>query len=160
MTIVYISFGSNKGDRSKNIAKALDLVRKHFDIIDISNFYLSDPVYTNQSRQFLNGVVKVETNMTAKEVYEKLDIIEKQAGRINIARDEDKPIDLDLLYFGNKVIQQAPMVVPHHKIHQRKYILTAMNDIATDFVHPAFNKTQKELLNELECNKKVKSISD
>ena len=79
---------------------------------------------------------------------------------MNFNRDEDKPIDLDLIYFGNKVIEKPPLIIPHHKAHKRKYILVAMNELNPDFIHPIFGKKQSELLDELDCDKEVNKISD
>lgn len=160
MVTAFVSYGSNKGDRSKNIAKALDLFRKHFTLINISSFYKSEPVYTNQSGEFINGIIKIETDLSVNDLYEKLKMIERQLGRINVASNEDKPIDIDLLYYSDKVIEKPPIIVPHHKAHLRKFILTAMVDLEPDFVHPRLNKTQKQLLDELDDNKKVEKIPD
>tara|TARA_Y100000034_G_C6846145_1_gene383322 strand:- start:121 stop:597 length:477 start_codon:yes stop_codon:yes gene_type:complete len=155
MIICYISFGSNRGDRSRNIAKVLDLIKNHFTILNISSFYESEPVYTNQTRNFLNGVIKVETEMTAKETAETVKKIEYQGGRINMERDADKIIDLDLLYYGNKAIEQPPVIIPHFVAHQRKYILTAMAEIDSEFIHPVTKKNQKQMLDELNSPKSV-----
>ncbi len=160
MKKAFISFGSNKGDRSKNVAKALDILRKHFLIADVSSFYNSEPVYTNQTRNFLTGVIKIATKLEPKQLHEQLQMIERQLGRINIARDEDKIIDLDLIYYEKKAIEQPPIVIPHHKAHKRRYVLQAMNDIDPEYLHPKLKKTQKQLLDELGCDKKVENISD
>jgi len=158
MVICYISFGSNRGDRSRNIAKVLSLINNNFTVVDISSFYDCEPVYNNQTNNFLNGVVKVETDLSAKETFETVKKIEYQGGRINFERDDNKIIDLDLLYYGDKTIEQPPVIIPHFVAHQRKYILTSMNEIDSEFLHPVTKKTQQQMLNELESNKKVTKL--
>jgi len=158
MAICYISFGSNKGDRSKNVARALDSFRKHFTILDISSFYDTEPVYKTQNGNFLNAVIKVETDFTPVEVCEKVKLIETQLGKINVDRTEDKIIDIEFLYYGDKIVKNSPVIVPHHKAHTRKHILAAMAEISPEHVHPALGKTQKELLKELKCKKEVTAI--
>ncbi len=156
MTFAYISFGSNKGDRSRNVARALDFLRRHFTIVDVSSFYESEPVYTNQTNNFINGIVKIETDSGAEFVYNQIGIIEKQMGKINVERDQDKLIDIELLYYGDTIVSVPP--IPHHKAHQRKYILVPMCELDCEFTHPSLGKTQREMLDTLDSPRSVKKI--
>lgn len=158
MEKIYISLGSNLGDRKNNLLDACNLIEKQFGRIESkSKIYETEPWGFESSDKFLNQVVCFYSDEPAQTIMEILLSIEKEMGRVrNQERYSSRIIDIDILFIGQQIIKTKIVVVPHPRLHERKFVLAPMNDIAADFVHPVFRKTIKELLVECTDKQKVK----
>mgnify|MGYP000981149268 CR=1 FL=1 len=153
MNIVYISFGSNIGDREKAIEEALDLIdQNQMKITKRSDIYETEPYgYTDQP-VFLNGAVEVETKLTCREVLEKLLNIEKEVGRVRKFKWGPRLIDLDIIFFNDEIYDEEDLKVPHTDMQNRDFVLKPLNELCPDIIHPVLKKTIKELLEDLKMS--------
>lgn len=162
MSVVYIGFGSNIGDRLSHIQKALDTLSKTEGIIlqRISSIYATDPVGYETQAQFLNGVAAIQTTLSPLSLLHTLKNIETAIGRRHRIRWGQREIDLDILIYGDLCIQTEKLVIPHPEMHLRGFVLVPLEEIAPDFVHPVFQESIQTLLNRLEDGKSVLKKED
>ncbi|NMB27774.1 MAG: 2-amino-4-hydroxy-6-hydroxymethyldihydropteridine diphosphokinase [Tissierellia bacterium] len=153
MNIVYISFGSNIGDREKAIEEALDLIdQNQMKITKRSNIYETEPYGYTEQPVFLNGAVEVETKLTCREVLEKLLNIEKEVGRVRKFKWGPRLIDLDIIFFNDEIYDEEDLKVPHTDMQNRDFVLKPLNELCPDIIHPVLKKTIKELLEDLKMS--------
>ena len=156
MAEVYFSLGSNLGNRKRSIEKAINLLKEGCKILDISLLYITEPVgYKNQG-WFLNCVAKAETKLQPEELLLFTKSIEKKLKRKKSVRCGPRTIDIDILFYGNKIIKSRKFVIPHPRMHKRAFVLQPFSDINPYFVHPVLKKNIKKILAELRSRKKVK----
>ncbi|MCX7695914.1 MAG: 2-amino-4-hydroxy-6-hydroxymethyldihydropteridine diphosphokinase [Caloramator sp.] len=153
MNRVFIAFGSNIGDRYETVKRAFELIEENgMKIIKKSNIYETEPYGYKNQPPFINGVILVETELTCREVLERLLQIEKQLGRERIIRWGPRTIDLDIIFYNCEIYNEEDLKVPHPDMQNREFVLKPLCDIEPDFVHPILNKSVKEiyvLLNEM-----------
>lgn len=149
MTDVYIGIGSNLGNRRENIEKACARLEERYTIVRKSEIYETVPVGFQYQNLFLNCVVHVETDLGSMELLRFLQKIEDRLKRTRIIKNGPRIIDLDILFYGNRVIDTDELTVPHPQMHKRTFVLAPLNEIAPDFVHPMLKKTVRELLKEV-----------
>ena len=145
---VYIALGSNKGDRLKHLQDAVDLIfEKLGSILAIAKVY-STPALGFEGDHFFNTCLLLQTTQDAQTVIKTLLEIEKRLGRerTNTSGYESRTIDLDVLFFNDEQITSEALMVPHPKMHERRFVLQPLADIASKFCHPAFKKSIAELL--------------
>lgn len=152
MAIVYIGIGSNLGDREKNINGALNLLKENCKIIKGSSLYETEPVGIKGQDLFLNGVVEIETELSPKELLLFLQSIEKKLKRVRVIKNGPRTIDLDILFYGSKVINEPDLTVPHPRLHERLFVLMPLEEIAPGFIHPALKKSISCLVKDLRKN--------
>ncbi len=155
----YIGLGSNLGDRIKNLEGAIERLRQLGPIAKISRVYETKPwgVEGYQPR-YLNQVVSVDTTLDPLELLSELLGIEHSMGRVRHDKNESRTLDLDLLLHGDSVVEASGVTVPHPRLHERAFVLIPLTDIAPDLVHPVFNRTISELLDD--CDQSgVKAMS-
>jgi len=152
MAIAYIGVGSNIGDREKNCAVAL----KHLDhaegvkVEKVSELYFTEPVGGPPQDKYLNGVAKINTDLSPRDLLTKIKGIEKEIGRAPVdLRDLPRIIDLDILIYEDVVLDEKGLRIPHPRMHKRNFILKGFNEIAPDTMHPGLGKTIKELYNKM-----------
>lgn len=146
---VYIGAGSNLGDKLENIHQSMDVIERSGvgKIIARSAFYETEPVGYKAQDWFVNAVLKVKTDLTPLQLLGALKNIEYQAGRTNTSiRFGPRIIDLDILLFDQLVLNTPSLVVPHPRMHKRRFVLKPLCDIDPDVVHPVFNLTARNLL--------------
>ncbi|WP_166962947.1 2-amino-4-hydroxy-6-hydroxymethyldihydropteridine diphosphokinase [Yeosuana marina] len=150
--VVYISLGSNKGDRLKNLQDAINLIYVKIGKIDIISKVYNSPAFGFESADFLNTCVRIETQFKAKEVLKKLLAIEKRLGRVRTKNSgyEARIIDLDIIFFNDEIIETKTLNVPHPEMYKRKFVLQPLHDIAPKVIHPKMNKDITALLEN--CN--------
>ncbi len=149
MNTTYIALGSNLGNKQSNIENALELLKQHGTIVQCSSWYTTEPVgYTNQDT-FLNGVVEFETTLSPRELLGVCQDIEQQLGRVRTVNNGPRTIDLDILFYEDQVINQEDLIIPHPRMHERKFVLQPLCEISPDLVHPQINKTIKEIKKQL-----------
>jgi 2-amino-4-hydroxy-6-hydroxymethyldihydropteridine diphosphokinase len=155
MTEVFIGIGSNMGDRLDNLASAASLLAQECEIKQISSVFETGPEGYVAQPDFLNCVVKGETGLTPLELLDELKSIEKIIGRIPSFRNAPRTIDLDILFYGDKVINQQGLEIPPPRLHERAFVLVPMVQITPQFIHPALHKTMQQLLSELAKGQRV-----
>ena len=146
--IVYIGFGSNVGDRQENVLNALLYLKKSpfISIQKVSSLYETEAVgYTEQS-DFLNGVVEISTGTSPAQLLSFVQDIEKRLGRRRAVRWGPRTIDLDILLYGEKIVESDELVIPHKEMQNRSFVLVPLAEIAPAVVIPGTGKTVSQLL--------------
>jgi 2-amino-4-hydroxy-6-hydroxymethyldihydropteridine diphosphokinase len=158
MSDVYLILGSNLGDRMKNLRKATELISKNVGkIINKSSIYETEPWGFNHRINFLNQVLKVITSLKAEEVLEVIIKIEKLSGRKrNNSIYAARVIDIDILFYNNKVIKSDKLIIPHPKIQERMFVLVPMAELQPDLIHPELHVPISQLKNECRDTKWVR----
>jgi len=154
METVFIGFGSNVGDRVDFCDRAVTLLGllPHSQVVGVSLLYEAEPV--NDHAQpgdgwFLNGVAQLETDVTPKSLLDILREIERSLGRDEENRSGPRTIDLDILFYGQRIIDEPDLVVPHPRMHQRRFVLMPLSELDPLFVHPSLQRTSSQLLAEV-----------
>ena len=155
MTHAYIGLGTNVGDRPANLDKAVSLLSQHMSIIKVSSVYETEPEGFKGQPDFLNCVVLAEVEVDALAVLAILKGMEKQMGRVGSFEGGPRLIDADLLFYGQEVIDEPGLVVPHPRIRQRRFVLVPLAEIAADFIHPVLHKTILQLLSGSDSQSRV-----
>jgi len=146
VTVAAVALGSNLGDRAGNLNEAVRRVGELGRVVAVSSFFDTEPVgYLDQPR-FLNGALLLETTLAAEELMEALLGIETAMGRVRVIDKGPRVIDLDLLLFGDAVIETDGLVVPHPGIGQRRFVLEPLAEIAAGMVDPRSGRTVGEML--------------
>lgn len=142
---IFLSIGTNEGDRKYNIRKALCELTNFCEIIKISNFYRTKPYgYINQ-KNFINFAIEINTSYSPFEFLKKCQKIENKLGRKRTVRWGPRTIDIDIIFWNDEIIDTEDLKIPHYDLHNREFVLKPLIDIAPEFVHPIFKKTIKEL---------------
>lgn len=132
MVICYLGIGSNLGNRRKNIARALEKIKalKHTRIIKVSKLIETEPIGapSNQGK-FLNVALKIQTKIPPLKLLGALKKIEKDLGRIKTTRYEPRTIDLDILFYGDKIINRKELTIPHPRIFEREFVIRPLFEI-------------------------------
>lgn len=148
----YVGVGSNLGDRREHIRRAvaaLDAV-EGVAVVRESHLYETEPVGRPPQPRFLNGAVEVECSTTPRELLAALHRIEAALGRTRPAPNMPRTIDLDLLLWGDTVLDEPGLTVPHPRMHERWFVLRPLADMAPDVRHPVLGLTAKELAAKVE----------
>jgi 2-amino-4-hydroxy-6-hydroxymethyldihydropteridine diphosphokinase len=160
MNGIYLGLGGNKGDRSFFLLKARDLIGKKIGtIIKESSIYQTAAWGNTKQQDFYNQVVLVKSSLSAQECLKKCLAIELELGRARTDKWSSRTIDLDILFFGNKIVKSKNLQIPHPFLHERNFVLIPMNEISPYFVHPVFRKRMKTLLKYSQDNLPVKKVS-
>jgi 2-amino-4-hydroxy-6-hydroxymethyldihydropteridine diphosphokinase len=158
--IAYIGIGSNIGDKVNQCEKAISEILKvdHHKLLAKSSLFKTQPTgYTSQD-WFVNGVIKIETDLEAHELLRKLKAIESQLGRTETFRWGPRTIDLDILFFDDAEIHTEELQVPHPSIQERQFVLIPLVEIDRYLTHPIFKKTVQELLNNIKEDQGVEKL--
>jgi len=158
MTEIYIGLGTNKGRRLHNIKVALEKLNNVIFVEKISSLYLTQPIDV-KGGWFVNCVAGGRTEKEPFELLQRLLQIEKEMGRVG-GRKDKRIIDLDLLFYGKKIIQEKNLIVPHPRMHQRKFVLVPLAEIKPQLKHPILGKNVQTLLNELKDSAEVEKIGN
>jgi 2-amino-4-hydroxy-6-hydroxymethyldihydropteridine diphosphokinase len=147
----YIGLGSNLGDRHKNIDAALGLLGDSADIelVQVSSIIETEPLGDSEHPQYLNGVAQIKTTLPAEQLHKKMGEIEITLGRVRPDKWSPRTIDLDLLLFGDQIIQSNTLTVPHRQMHLRTFVLAGLCELNGDLLHPVIGVSMKELLSRL-----------
>ena len=150
MPIAYVALGSNLGHKKENLLQAIELLKNHgVNILAVSSFLVTKPYGVTDQPDFLNGAIKLEYDKSPEELLEVLLAVEQEMGRVRLRHWGERIIDLDLLLFGQEVIETKNLVVPHKDMENREFVLAPLAEIAPQVVLPNRNETIEELLTNL-----------
>lgn len=155
MARVFLSLGSNLGDRLSNIQQAVSTLSMSdkIKVIKSSSFYETEPWGNKDQNWFVNAAVAVETSLEPLELLKYCQNIEYTLGRIRNQKEkwQERAIDIDILTYDDKIINiDSTLVIPHPFMHLRAFVLVPLLEVKADLIHPVFNKTVSELYDELE----------
>ena len=155
MARVFLSLGSNVGDRLANIQQAVSLLSmtEKVKIVKSSSFYETEPWGNKNQNWFVNAAIAIDTDLTPMELLNLCQSVEKQLGRVRIENKKwsERVIDIDILMYNNEIISiEDKLIIPHAYMHKRAFVLVPMLEVKSDLIHPVLNKTISELYDELE----------
>jgi 2-amino-4-hydroxy-6-hydroxymethyldihydropteridine diphosphokinase len=159
----YFLFGSDTGDREKHINDACNFVKNEIgEIVAESSLYLTEAWGFDSDVMFFNKIIAVETDLDVFEILDITQKIEFKLGRRNKTTDkyQSRVIDIDILFYDEKIIETQRLTIPHPQIPNRRFVLQPLAEIASDFVHPALHKSILQLLADCKDEKKVKLFAD
>lgn len=157
---VYLSLGSNLGDRAENLRTAIARLADFGNVTAVSSFYETEPVdVPAQQPWFLNCAVKFETEKMPRQLMAAILTLEQSMGRQRRQNKGPRTVDIDVLLFGSSIIELPSLTVPHPRMHQRRFVLEPLAEIAPDTRHPVFKRTIRELRDALPPGQTVKKIN-
>jgi len=154
--LVYLSLGSNVGDRATNLKQAIERLHSLGEVVAVSSFYETEPVEVTAQPWFLNCVVALETTKMPRQLIAAVLDLEQQMGRRRLQKKGPRTIDIDILLFGNSVIEMPGLTVPHPSMHERRFVLEPLAEIAPEVRHPVLKRTMRELRDALPSGQAVK----
>lgn len=157
MTEVLISLGSNVGNRRENINKAIDMLAeyKEIQVTEISSYYETEPIGYVDQEKFINAVLSLETSYTPWKLLRLLQNIEQALKRKRSVRWGPRTIDLDIIFFGDLIIESKDLTVPHPRLTERAFVLIPLVEIMPSYIHPLTQKSLLQHLKELNDDKGV-----
>lgn len=158
MITAYLSLGSNLGDRQANLEKAIELIKGHqgIQLEQVSSLYETEPVGYEDQDWFVNAVVEIATTLSPQELLGAAAEVENQLGRVRTIRWGPRTVDVDILFYGNHLVVEENLEIPHPRIQERAFVLKPLAEIAPDFVHPYYGQTAEDLLENLTDAEEVK----
>lgn len=149
MKRVFLSLGSNLGDRSGNIVKALDQIAEAgIEVRRVSSFYRTEPVEFRQQPWFVNCAAEVATDLLPLQLLKALQRVEWNVGRRRGIDKGPRVIDIDILLYENVVVRSPALNIPHRSMAERRFVLVPLSEIAAGLRHPLTERTILEMLNE------------
>jgi len=146
MILVYLSLGSNIGDREGNLRAAIDLLASDVRVLRVSPIYETEPVeYTSQD-WFLNLIVEAETALSPLRLLARVGRIERSLGRVRSIPKGPRIIDIDILLYGEEVVRGARLEIPHPRMADRRFVLAPLAELAPGVRHPVTHRTVSEML--------------
>jgi 2-amino-4-hydroxy-6-hydroxymethyldihydropteridine diphosphokinase len=157
-TLVYLSLGANVGDCARNIREAITRLGALGRVVAASSFYETEPVECSEQAWFLNSTVALETTKTPAQLMAALLILEQEMGRQRTQRKGPRTIDIDILLFGDTVVDSPELTIPHPAMQQRRFVLEPLAEIAPEARHPLLGKTVCELLDAMPAGQTVRRL--
>jgi 2-amino-4-hydroxy-6-hydroxymethyldihydropteridine diphosphokinase len=142
---VYLSLGSNVGDRAANLKAAIERLDVLGKVVAVSSFYETEPVEFTAQPWFLNCAVRLNTEKMPKQLMAGILEVEQQMGRRRIEKKGPRTIDIDILLFGNSIVETRDLMIPHPAMYVRRFVLEPLAEIAPEARHPVFKQTIREL---------------
>ena len=155
MTLVYLSIGSNKGDKVNYIHQATSMIAnsENIKLVRSSTLYESEPWGEKNQSWFVNAALEVKTNLTPQDFLKRMLDIEKQLGRVrdeNTKKWGEREIDIDIIFWGNEIIYDNNLKIPHPYAHKRAFVLVPLLELVPEFVHPVLKRSLLDIHAELE----------
>ena len=157
---VYLSLGSNLGDRKANLEAAIAKLDDLGEVKAVSSFYETEPMELAAQPWFLNCAVSLETELMPKQFMKAILALEQEMGRRRVQPKGPRTIDIDILLFGNSVIATKGLTVPHPAMHERRFVLEPLAEIADQVKHPVLHKSIRELRDALVGSGQVRRLRD
>ncbi|HPD57384.1 MAG TPA: 2-amino-4-hydroxy-6-hydroxymethyldihydropteridine diphosphokinase [Smithellaceae bacterium] len=158
--ICHIGIGSNIGDALQNCQRAVEEIC-HIETVSLiahSSFYRTEPIGDIDQDYFVNAAVEIATTLQARELLKALEAVERKMGRVRMLKGGPRIIDLDILFYGQAVINEGDLVIPHPELHRRRFVLAPLCEIASYVIHPVYGVSVRGLLDRLEDDKSVTKI--
>ena len=148
---VYLSIGSNMGDREKYLNDAIEAIKGHEAVrnVRMSSFLVTKPYGYVEQGDFLNGALYLETWLSPKALLEELHVIEQAAGRTREIHWGPRTLDLDIIFYDKLIYEDEELVIPHIDLENREFVLRPLSELAPDFRHPVTLKTVRKMLAEV-----------
>jgi 2-amino-4-hydroxy-6-hydroxymethyldihydropteridine diphosphokinase len=155
---VFLGLGSNQGNKIEYLTKSCGLVSEHIGtVIGLSSLYTTKAWGKTDQEDFVNQVIRVWTELEPKQLLNEITAIESRLGRKRTEKWGPRTIDIDILYYGNLIMDNEEIQIPHPELTERRFVLVPLVELAPDFLHPIFRLSNKELLafceDKLEVNK-------
>ena len=148
MVKAYLGLGSNMGDRAHQLQQAIQIIDRfqHIDVTSVSPIYETEPVgYTDQP-QFLNLCIEIETTLDPQELLKRCLETEEALHRVRKIRWGPRTLDVDILLYGNEIIEEDNLIIPHPRMAERAFVLIPLNDIASKHIEPRSQKLIENLV--------------
>jgi 2-amino-4-hydroxy-6-hydroxymethyldihydropteridine diphosphokinase len=160
MELAILGFGSNAGNRLKNIRAAIRMLalENSLDLISLSRIYETEPWGYKEQKSFLNCAAVFMCKKSPFELLRTIKVAEKKLGRVNRGRWRSREIDIDMLFFGNRILQKKNISIPHPQLSKRNFVLKPLVEIIPEFIHPLLKKSILKLSEISEDNCKVKPV--
>jgi 2-amino-4-hydroxy-6-hydroxymethyldihydropteridine diphosphokinase len=155
---VYLSLGSNVGDCASQLLSALARLETTGRVVAVSSFYETEPVEFTPQPWFLNCAVELESSQTPEQLMDSILLIEQEMGRRRLQKKGPRTIDIDILLFDDAVVNSSELTIPHPALHQRRFVLKPLAEIAPDVLHPVLKKAVRELLEALPEGQAVRKL--
>lgn len=152
MDNIYISIGSNLNDPVSNCKESVHRLKSlpFLSVLKVSSFYETEPWgVVDEQENYINLALELETDLSPEKLLVILKGMEIAMGRVSLEKWQARIIDLDIIFYGNAVLESSRLTIPHPYCHQRRFVLEPLSEIAPDFIHPLFNKSIKSLLDSL-----------
>jgi len=147
--VAYLSLGSNMGDRHENLKKALEFLSQRLRITKLSSVYDTEPMEVADQPRFLNQVCEVSTVLKPEMLLTVAKGIESKMGRLPKSHNLPRPIDIDILFYSDFIMETPDLTIPHVKIAERAFVLIPLSEIAPDLAHPITGKTVRQMFKDL-----------
>ena len=148
MTRAYVGLGANLGERERTLRAAVEALaaEEGIEVVSVSTLRETEPVGVGEQPRFLNGVAELETTLTARELLDRLLAVEQRFGRVRVAGEHGpRTLDLDLLLYGDRTIDEPGLAVPHPRMHERRFVLEPLAELAPGLVVPGLGTVESLL---------------
>lgn len=162
MSFAYLALGSNLGDRKQHLKDALNIIKQKCKLLKASPIYETMPVgdsHNTDQPTYYNQVIKVETQFSPPALLKFLLGIETKCGRVRTShKNAPRTIDIDILFYDDKIIEQEELIIPHQRLHERSFVLKPLHDLTPRHRHPLLNETVHDLWLKLKQNDIIRII--